>query len=154
MIRELDENELLVRAFFRPAKQADAEHVLRPADFERRRKPIKKRDDNGLSLSRLTDANSEGSSELPQEFRDKFSNSPSYVGFATASVRDLRSLGYRVVADEKFHVSLFCEFCDITAISEVCEALDSRDCSVNPGTDMSLRQKLAITFKIETTIKS
>jgi hypothetical protein len=148
MIRELDENELLVRAFFRSPKKVNTDFVLMPADFERRRKPFKKRDDNGLSLSRLVTSSS-GVSELPQTFKDKFSNSPSSVGFATASVRELRNLGYKVIADGEFHISLLCEFCNLATMPGVCEAADSEDCSISPGTDLSLRQMLATRFKIE-----
>jgi len=152
MLHELDENELLVRYFKRPEEERDIDHILWPTDFERRRKPVESLDENGISLSRLI-TDSEGSSELPPKLKNFLSKRSGYYGFASATVRDLRSLGYKLVVDNEFHVSLLCEFCNGAILTALCEPVDSRSCTLQPQTDFSLRQLLAHRFKIEPTIK-
>jgi hypothetical protein len=69
MLRELHDDEILVRYFKRPAEaRNNAEHVLWPTDFERRRKPAEALDENGISLSRLI-INPEGSKQLPPRLK-------------------------------------------------------------------------------------
>jgi hypothetical protein len=152
MLQELDENELLVRYFKRPEEERDFEHILWPTDFERRRKPVESLDENGISLSRLV-TNSDGSRELPPKLKKILSKRSGYIGFATTTVRDLRRLGYKLVVDNEFHVSLLCEFCNEAVLTvPLCEPADSQTCSLQPEIDFSLRQLLADRFRIEPTI--
>lgn len=151
MFRELEDNEILVRYFKREEEDRDkAEHDLWPTDFERRRKPAEEVDDNGISLARLID----GSWELPPKLKTMLLQRSGYFGFATARVHDLRNLGYKVIADNEFHVSLLCEFCNQPVKRSVlCDPVDSsKDCSLAPETDFGLRQILASRFKFEPAI--
>lgn len=153
MLQALDENELLVRFFKRPESERDLEHILWPTDFERRRKPAESLDENGISLSRLI-INPDGSRELPSKVKKILSKRSGYFGFATATVRDLQTLGYKLVVDNEFHVSLLCGFCNEAVLKvALCEPVHSESCSLQPEIDFSLRQLLADRFTIEPTIK-
>lgn len=145
----LKDNEILVRYFKREEEDRDnPDHDLWPTDFERRRKPKEDVDENGISLARLTEG------ELPPKLKKMLLERSGYFGFATATVSDLRALGYKFRVDNEYHVSLLCGFCN-EALRKValCEPVDSKVCTVAPETDFGVRQLLANRFKFEPSIK-
>lgn len=140
MPEPLDDDELLIRAYFRN-NAGGANDVLRPADFERRRKPERKRDENGISTFRLRIL---GETKI----RAKFKDSLSYVGFAAISVKQLREQVFVLEADSEGHVSVFCFACDRKSLPEICEAQKGMECILRRSTTLRHRQTLASSSKV------